>query len=375
MAADTVAHPAVTGDARFFARTGPHSLENVAKAAGGTLGEAAPAGLMLHGVAPLQTAGEGQVSFLDNRKYIDALAASRASAVIVSQTMLAHVPQGCVPIVTREPYLGWAGVAALFHPLPPTRPGIHPTALVDPQASIDPTAEIGPYAVIGPQASIGPRCQIGGFAVVGPGVVIGADCRIGVHVSISHALIGDRVFLFPGVRIGQEGFGFATAMTPTGPKHVTIPQLGRVIIENDVEVGANSCIDRGSSQDTVIGAGSRIDNLVQIGHNVRLGRACVIVAQVGISGSTVFEDFVVAAGQSGFAGHVRVGRGARVGGQAGVMSDIPAGQEVMGSPAQPVKGFFRQIATLRRLSGLTGKSNIAASGATASGPTKGTVSD
>jgi UDP-3-O-[3-hydroxymyristoyl] glucosamine N-acyltransferase len=151
--------------------------------------------------------------------------------------------------------------------------------------------------------------------------------------------------------------------------------MGRVVIEDDVDVGANSCIDRGSAQDTVIGTGSRIDNLVQIGHNVRLGRCCVIVAQVGISGSTVFEDFVVAAGQAGFAGHVRVGRGARIGGQAGVMSDIPAGQSVMGSPAQPVKGFFRQVASLRRLAGLTGKSNIAGSGAASSEPAQGTVAD
>ncbi len=364
----------VAGDPRFFLRTGPHPLEAVAAAAGATV-EADVAGLLIDSVAPLQTAQPGQVSFLDNRKYIGALAACRASAVIVGAAMRDQVPEGCVPIVAADPYLAWAQVAALFHPRPPGVPGVHPSALVYPSAVIDATAEIGPFAVIGPRAEIGPRSRIGIGTVVGEGVVLGADCRVGAHVCISHALIGDRVFLFPGVRIGQEGFGFATRMTKSGPEHVTVPQLGRVVIENDVEVGANSCIDRGSSQDTVIGAGCRLDNLVQIGHNVRLGRACVIVAQVGISGSTVFEDFVVAAGQAGFAGHVRVGRGARIGGQAGVMSDIQAGQEVMGSPAQPVKSYFRQVATLRRLSGSTGKSNMVAQGAASPGAAKGTVSD
>jgi UDP-3-O-[3-hydroxymyristoyl] glucosamine N-acyltransferase len=368
----------VSGDARFFARTGPHRLDVVAQAAGGSLmpePTAEQAAMLLHGIGPLQTAGAGQVSFLDNRKYIAALAASAASVVIMHPAMAEHMPPGCIAIVTREPYLGWARVAALFHPLPPPVPGIHPSALVDASASIDPSAEIGPFVVIGPMVEIGPRCRVGSGADIGQGVRIGADCRVGPHVSISHALIGDRVRLFPGVRIGQEGFGLATTMTPTGPVHFGIPQLGRVVIEDDVDVGANSCIDRGSAQDTVIGAGSRIDNQVQIGHNVKLGRGCVIVAQVGISGSTVFEDFVVAAGQAGFAGHVRVGRGARIGGQAGVMSDIPAGQEVTGSPAQPARSFFRQVATLRRLAGLRGKSNIAGSDAASSGSAQGTVSD
>jgi UDP-3-O-[3-hydroxymyristoyl] glucosamine N-acyltransferase len=366
----------ISGDPRFFERSGPFTLQAVAEAAQGTLvaGEVSPQ-QPLHGVGPLQSAGAGEVSFLDNRKYAKALAGCAASAVIVHPDMQAQVPRGCAAIVMREPYLGWARVAALFHPVPPARPGVHPTAIIDPAAEIDPSAEIGPYAVIGPQVRVGPGCRIGIGAVLDHGVSLGADCRIGAHVSVSHAIIGSRVQLFPGVRIGQDGFGFATTMTPQGPRHVSLPQLGRVVIGDDVEVGANACIDRGSAQDTVIGAGTRIDNLVQIGHNVRLGRCCVIVAQVGISGSTVFEDFVVAAGQVGVAGHVRVGRGARLGGQAGVMSDIPAGAEVMGSPAQPAKVYFRQVAALRRLSGAKGKSNISAADTTMSAAAQGTVSD
>jgi len=330
------------GDPRFYQRAGPHTLAAVVDAAGG---EAPPRRLMLTGVAPLQTAGPNEVTFLDNRKYAAELERTEASAAIVHPDMIARVPAGTVPIVTSDPYVGWARVAALFHPLPPLRAGIHPSAVVAPDAQVHSSAEIGPLAVVGAQAEIGPRCRIAPLAVIGEGVVLGADCRIGSHASISHALLGMRVYVYPGARIGQEGFGFAVG--PDGFE--TVPQLGRVVVGDDVEVGANTTIDRGSLHDTVIGAGSRLDNLVQIGHNVRLGRACVIVAQVGISGSTILGDHVVMAGQSGVAGHVRIGRGARVGAQAGVMSDVSAGAEVVGSPAQPRRAFFRQVALLRRL--------------------------
>ncbi|MBU6499614.1 MAG: UDP-3-O-(3-hydroxymyristoyl)glucosamine N-acyltransferase, partial [Rhodospirillales bacterium] len=259
----------------------------------------------------------------------------------------ARVPAGCVAIVTSEPYLGWARVAALFHPPPPARPGRHPSAVIDARAAIDPTAEIGPLAVIGAGAEIGPRCRVGAGAVIGEGVVLGADCRIGARASISHALLGARVQIYPGACIGQDGFGFAT--TSTG--FVGVPQLGRVVLEDDVEIGANTTIDRGSAQDTVIGAGSRLDNLVQIGHNVRLGRCCVVVSQAGISGSTVLGDFVMVGGQAGLTGHLRIGRQARIGAQAGVMADVPERADVVGSPAAPVREFFRQVAVLRKLAG------------------------
>lgn len=341
----------IPGDPRFFARLGPFDLARVAAAAGGQIDKAAPAALELSGVAPLQAAGPLEVSFLDNRRYAGVLRASRAGAVIVHPVMRDQVPPGTVAIVTAEPYLGWARVAALFHPAPPPVPGIAPSAVVDASARIDPSAEIGPLAVIGAGAEIGPGCRIGPLALVGPGVVIGRDCRIGAQVTISHAILGARVVLYPGARIGQDGFGFAAS----GGAFVSVPQLGRVILEDDVEIGANSAIDRGSAQDTVIGAGSRLDNLVQIGHNVRVGRHCVIVAQAGISGSTVLEDFVTVAGQAGFSGHLRIGAKARIGGQAGVMADVPAGAEVVGSPAEPVRVFFRQVATLRRLADRSGE--------------------
>jgi UDP-3-O-[3-hydroxymyristoyl] glucosamine N-acyltransferase len=217
--------------------------------------------------------------------------------------------------------------------------------VVAPDALVHTSAEIGPLAVIGARAEIGPRCRIGPAAIIGDGVVVGADCRIGAHASLSYALLGDRVVVFPGARIGQDGFGFA----PAGTEFLSVPQLGRVVLEDDVEIGANTTIDRGSLHDTRIGAGSRLDNLVQIGHNVRLGRLCVIVSQAGISGSTILEDHVMVAGQAGLTGHLRIGRRARIGAQAGVMSDVPTGADVVGSPAQPAREFFRHVAVLRRL--------------------------
>jgi UDP-3-O-[3-hydroxymyristoyl] glucosamine N-acyltransferase len=333
---------ATLGNPRFFRRSGPHSLEVVASTAGGVSDKV---DLFLEGVAPLQTAGPNEVSFLDNRRYASALEHTLAGAVIVHPDMAARVPSTAATIVTSEPYAGWARVAALFYPVPPLVPGVHSSAIVADGAFIDPSAEVGPLSVIETGAEIGPGCQIGPCAVIGSGVTIGRDCRIGAHVSLSHALLGARVYVYPGARIGQEGFGFASIQNG----FLSVPQLGRVIIEDDVEVGANATIDRGSSRDTVIGAGSRLDNLVQIGHNVILGRCCVIVAQVGISGSTVLEDFVRVGGQAGLTGHLRIGQGAEIGAQAGVMSDLAPGAKVLGSPTQPIRDFFRQIATLKKM--------------------------
>ena len=330
---------ATLGNPRFFRRSGPFSLAVVASTARGVADEVE---LLLEGVAPLQTAGPKEVSFLDNRRYTSALDQTLAGAVIVHPDIAARVPSTAVTIATNEPYAAWSRVAALFHPVPPPSPGIHPSAYVADGALVDPSAEVGPLSVIETGAEIGPGCRIGPCAVVGSGVIVGRDCRIGAHVSLSYALLGARVYVYPGARIGQEGFGFAS----TKDGFLSVPQLGRVILEDDVEVGANTTIDRGSSRDTLIGAGSRLDNLVQIGHNVVLGRCCVIVAQVGISGSTVLEDFVRVGGQAAMAGHLRIGRGAEIGAQAGVMSDLSPGAKVLGSPAQPKKDFFRQIATL-----------------------------
>ena len=223
---------ATPGNERFFRRSGPYPLAVVASTARGIADELE---LFLEGVAPLQTAGPNEVSFLDNRRYASALDQTLAGAVIVHPDMAARVPTATVAILTTEPYAAWARVAALFYPVPPLSPGIHPSAIVADGALVDPSAEVGPLSVIETGAEIGPGCRIGPCAVVGSGVIVGRDCRIGAHVSMSYALLGARVYVYPGARIGQEGFGFACIKDG----FLSVPQLGRVILEDDVEVGAN----------------------------------------------------------------------------------------------------------------------------------------
>lgn len=329
------------GDARFFTRTGPHSLAAIAA----LLGCDAAGGGFFSGVAPLQTAGPEDVSFLDNKRYAPLLAATKAGAVILHPDFAEKVPEGCIALVTAEPYVGWAKVSTLFYPYPEPRAGVHASAVIDPSAEIDAGAEIGANAVIGAGAKIGARASIGPLAYIGPGVIIGEDCRIHAQATVSHAILGKRVVIYPGARIGQDGFGFAISKAGFTP----VPQLGRVLIGDGAEIGANTTIDRGSAQDTVIGPGVHVDNLVQLGHNVNVGANAVIVAQAGVSGSTQIGPGVMIAAQAGLTGHLNIGAGARIGAQSGVMQDVPAGEEVLGAPAQNVKNFFREVITLRRL--------------------------
>jgi len=321
-------------------------LSVIAAAAGATLPEGCDRGRVLVGAAALQSAGPNEISFLENRRYLPALRETRAGVVICAADFASAAPAGCVVLAVTAPYLAFARAAGLFHPAPKAAAGIHPTAVVAASAEIGPECEIGPYAVVGAGARIGAGSILGPHAVVGDGCIFGTDCRLHAHSSASHTIAGDGVVLHPGARIGQEGFGFAP--TPEGA-FLTMPQLGRVCLGDRVEVGANACIDRGSQQDTVIGAGTRIDNLAQIAHNVATGRGCVIVAQVGIAGSARLGDYVTLAGQVGVAGHLSIGSKARVGAQAGVMNDIPEGQDWVGSPAWPVRDTLRAFAALRKL--------------------------
>jgi len=204
---------------------------------------------------------------------------------------------------------------------------------------------VDPGAVIGPGAEIGAGTVVASHAVIGPQVRIGRNCSIGAGSTIQASLIGNRVIIHPGARIGQDGFGFA--MSPKG--HMKVPQIGRVIIQDDVEIGSNTTVDRGASRDTVIGEGTKIDNLVQIGHNVVVGRHCVIISQTGISGSTTIEDFVLLGGQVGVVGHVRIGAGAQIAGSSNVNSDVPPGARWGGTPAKPIRDWFREMTTLKNL--------------------------
>jgi len=338
-------------DSRFFDTAGPFTVGALAEIAGARLADGTAPDRVITDVAPLDAAGPQHIAFLDNRKYLPAFSVTRAGACVVHPAFAVRAPHGMALLLTEAAYRGFALIAQAFHPTPPPPPGIHPAASVDPAARVDPGAAIAAGAVVGPRAEIGPRCRIGANAVVGEAVVVGEGTTVGAGASLTHCLIGRRVTILPGARIGQEGFGFAR--TPEGP--VKIPQLGRVIVEDDVEIGANTTIDRGSGPDTVIGRGCMIDNLVQIGHNVTLGPYSVIVAQAGIAGSTRLGRAATLGAQAGIAGHLLIGAGARIAAKSGVMRDVKDGEEVCGAPAVPIRQFWRQVAWLMRFSEKKGK--------------------
>lgn len=330
-------------DIRFHPRADPLDLGDLARISGA---EARPGtrGDRFTDVATVAEAGATEVVFVEDRRYLKPLADSSAGACFLQPDAVDRAPPGMALLVTAAPQRAFALVAAAFHPAERARGGIAPGAWVDPTATVDPSAEIAAGAHVGPGATIAAGAILAPNAVVGRNCVIGEGTRIGAGASVSHALIGARVVVHSGVRIGQDGFGVVP-----GRRHVKVPQLGRVVIDDDVEIGANTTIDRGALGDTVIGPGCFIDNLVQIGHNVRMGRGCIIAAQVGISGSAVLGDYVMMGGQSGLTGHVQVGDGARIGAQSGAMRDIPAGATFGGSPAVPMPEFLRQAVVLRRL--------------------------
>ncbi|MFY9835767.1 MAG: UDP-3-O-(3-hydroxymyristoyl)glucosamine N-acyltransferase [Xanthobacteraceae bacterium] len=323
----------------------------IAALTGAKLREGDPADRRIRNVAPLDTAVSADVSFLDNSKYAGELARTQAGACLIVPRFAADAPRSLVVLETEQPYPAFVAVTRKLFPslLRPSsqfeEKGHASSAQIDPTARIEAGVTIDPLALIGPRAEIGAGTLIGAGAVIGPDVCIGRNCAVGIHASILHAIIGDRVIIHPGVRLGQDGFGFL----PSPQGHQKIPQTRRVIIQDDVEIGANTTIDRGASRDTIIGEGTKIDNLVQIGHNVSIGRHCIIVSQVGISGSVTVGDYAMLGGQVGIADHLSIGEGAMVGARAGVMSNIPAGGRWGGFPAEPAIDWKRGQAIVRRL--------------------------
>lgn len=300
-------------------------------------------GLEIRGVRGLEDAGPQDLTFVAQGRYLSRLARSTAAAVILAEGW----PAVDRPALrTPNPTLAFARALSLFHPPRVSAPGIHPTAVVAPDARVAPTASVGPLTVVGPGAEVGADTILEAHVAVGAGVCIGQGCRIFPQVTLRDGVVlGDRVTVHCGTVIGADGFGYAR----DGHRYVKIPQVGRVVIEDDVEIGANVTIDRATLGETRIGRGTKIDNLVQIGHNVRVGADTVIVAQVGISGSARIGSRVTLAGQVGVVDHVEIGDDVIVGAQAGVTKDIPPGSVVLGSPAIPHADFKRRVATVARL--------------------------
>lgn len=332
-------------DPRFFENNGPFTLAELAGLTGAELSGGADPSKKIMDVAPLSAAREDHLSFLDNVKYKSDFLETKAGACFVAPEMAPFAPAGTALLIHANPYKAYALAAQAFYPLSKAEGFISGQAVIDSSAKIGPLCRIEALAVIEAGVEMGEGCVIESGAIIKRNVTIGAHSRIGSNAVISHAVIGSHVSIYRGVCIGQDGFGFA--IDPSG--FVKVPQLGRVVIEDHVEIGANTTIDRGAGPDTVIGAGTWIDNLVQIGHNVHIGRGCVLVSQSGISGSTRLGDYVMIGGQAGLTGHLKIGKGAKIAAQSGVMRDVEAGEQVMGSPAIPSRQFMRQVAALSRL--------------------------
>jgi UDP-3-O-[3-hydroxymyristoyl] glucosamine N-acyltransferase len=334
-------------DDRFFHRAGPYSLGEIASHVGGELCAEAPAEFLIQGVASLDCAEPGDLSVFSDSKWSAHFAKSRASVIVTNRKLGLHEHNGSWLLLVKDPSVAFAQIGHLFYPPEGRDGGVHPRAEIAGTASIGAGSQIGAGAVIGPHARIGLRCHVDSNAVIGDGVVIGDDCLIGACTTISHALIGTRVRIGANNSIGGEGFGFVA-----GPKGLMrVAQLGRVIIEDDVRIGGNCAIDRGAVGDTLIGAGTVLDNLVHIAHNVRIGRHCVIAGQVGIAGSSTLGDQVLIGGQVGINDHLTIGARVRIAAKSGLLHDVADDEIVGGYPAMPIRQWHRQ--TLAALGKLT----------------------
>jgi len=307
----------------------------------------------LTGIAPIDGAEPSDLAFVKDTKFTRALAATRAGAVLTTERFARHAPGHVAVLCVDKPYEAFVTVARHLYQ-PALRPAsVFGTVGIAPNATVHPTAELGdgvtvdPFAVIGPSTRIGSRSLIGAHAVIGEQVQTGQDCAIGANCTITHARLGNRVIIHPGCHIGQDGFGYISG----SDGHIKIPQVGSVVIGDDVEIGSGTRIDRGGIRDTVIGDGTKIDNLCQIGHNCTVGKHCIIVAQSGLSGSVTIEDFVVLGPRTGIIPHVTVGKGAMLASRSTVYDNVPPGAVWGGFPAKPKLQWMREVLALQRLAG------------------------
>lgn len=325
-------------DARFFESAPALSLTAVAELTGAVIARGDPATL-IETAAPLVHADARGVAFLADPRYRADLAETRAGAVFVAPAQADLAPSSAACLVTPTPQVAWARIAHRLHP-----PRRLDTTNHAGEAALEADVVLGPGAVLGPGVAIGRGSRIGANTVIGPGVQIGRDCEIGPNVSLGFCLIGDRVRIAASSVIGAAGFGVAGSAEGL----VDVPQLGRVILQDDVSVGANSCIDRGAWEDTIVGEGSKIDNLVQVGHNCRLGRHVILAGHTGLSGSVVIGDGAKLGGRAGVTDHLSVGKGARIAAAAMVINDVPAGETWGGAPARPMRRFLRETLWLAK---------------------------
>lgn len=324
-----------------------HTADDLASAVGGVVvGDGATG---VRAIAPLERACEDELTFLARPQYASLLAQSRAGVVLISPELAGTQGAARARIIVDKPYEALLELLPRFYAPPLRTPGIHPTAAIGRGVQFGDGVTVGPYVVLGDGVRLGARAWVEAQSALGPGVEIGEDSHIHPGVVIySGSMVGRRVVLHAGVRLGSDGFGYVFR----GGVHQKLPHVGRCIVQDDVEIGANTTVDRGSVDDTVIGAGTKIDNLVHVAHNVRIGHLCLILAQVGIAGSARIGDGAIIAGQAGIGGHIEVGPGARIGGQAGVLGDVPAGESWSGYPARPHRESLRAHAAMFKLSGL-----------------------
>ena len=332
-------------DPKFFPKSNKLTLDQICKLTKINLKSAYNKKLLFIDVASLDTANKDNVSFLDNKNYISSLKKTKAGACFIRNEFVEIVPKNTIPLISTNPYHAFAIVANAFYPMKDITAGIHPKAHVENSVTYDDSVQIAPGAVVSSNVSLGKNCFIGANTVILSGVTVGDNTVIGANCTVAYSIIGSNVKIHNGVRIGQDGFGFAQNEN----QNLKMPQLGRVLIKNNVEIGANCSIDRGTGPDTIIGEGTKLDNLVQIGHNAVLGKNCIMVAQSGISGSTHLGDNVIIGGQVGIAGHLKIGNNVKIAAKSGVMKNIEDGKVVGGVPSVPIKDWHRQTIVLKKL--------------------------